>query len=104
MPVSGFEGRGLVNSFTGGDDSQGTLTSPEFKIERRYLNFLIGGGRHPGEACINLSVDGKTVRTATGSNSEHLRLRSWDVGELIGKTARIEIVDHRGEDGAHQRR
>jgi len=101
MPVSGFEGRGLVNSFAGGDNSQGTLTSPEMKLERRYINFLIGGGRHPNEACINLLVDGKTVRSATGSNSEHLRLRSWDVGDFNGKTARIEIVDRRAGNWGH---
>ena len=34
MPVSGFLGRGLVNSFLGGDAATGTLTSPDFKIER----------------------------------------------------------------------
>src|SRR4029079_8427464 len=53
------------------------------------------------EGCINLSVDGKRVRTATGSNSEHLRLRSWDVDELKGKTARIEIVDRHIRGGGH---
>src|SRR4051794_23272201 len=35
MAVEGFVGKGLVNSFNKGDDSLGTLTSPEFKIERR---------------------------------------------------------------------
>ena len=39
MPVTGFEGKGLVNSFNGGDRSTGTLTSPEFRIERHYLKF-----------------------------------------------------------------
>src|SRR5690349_4843310 len=43
MPVSGFLGRGLVNSFLGGDGPVGTLTSPEFKVERKYVSFLIGG-------------------------------------------------------------
>src|SRR3989442_15719070 len=54
MPVSGFIGKGLVNSYHGGDDSTGTLTSPPIKIERKYVNFLIGGGKYPGETCINL--------------------------------------------------
>src|SRR4051812_42288615 len=44
MPVSGFLGKGLVNSFCKGDDSTGTLTSPGFNVERKYINFLIGGG------------------------------------------------------------
>lgn len=68
MPVSGYLGRGLVNSFFKGDGTTGTLTSPPFTISRHYINFLLGGGKAPGITCINLLVDGKTVRTATGPN------------------------------------
>ena len=68
MAVTGYLGKGLVNSYLGGDDATGTLTSPAFKVERKYLNFLIGGGRHPGKACVNLLVGGKVVRTASGPN------------------------------------
>jgi fructan beta-fructosidase len=97
MPVSGYLGKGLVNSFLGGDTATGTLTSPEFKIERKYINFLIGGGKHP-KTCINLLVDGKVVRTATGPNdkpggSEHLDWHTWDVSDLEGKGGVIEIID-----------
>src|ERR1700726_1842582 len=49
MPVTGFLGKGLVNSFHGGDKSTGTLTSPAFKVERKFINFLVGGGKYPGE-------------------------------------------------------
>jgi fructan beta-fructosidase len=98
MPVSGFLGQGLVNSFLGGDGPTGKLTSPEFKIERKFIGFLIGGGDHAGQTCMNLLVDGKIVRSATGPNiqgggSEHLEPAAWDVGDLSGKTARIEVVD-----------
>lgn len=98
MPVSGYLGKGLVNSFKDGDGSTGTLTSPEFKIERKYINFLIGGGKHPDKTCINLLVGGKVVRTATGPNdksggSEHLDWHTWDVSDLEGKTTTIQIVD-----------
>src|SRR5512139_2794943 len=34
-PVAGFEGKGLVNSYLGGDGPRGTLMSPEFAIERK---------------------------------------------------------------------
>ena len=99
MAVSGFLGRGLVNSFVKGDGSTGTLTSPPFPIERPYLNFLIGGGRHPGSTCLDLMVDGKVVRTATGPNdrpggTERLDWSSWDVQDLMGQTAVLRIVDH----------
>jgi fructan beta-fructosidase len=36
MNVEGFRGKGLVNSFNKGDDSIGSLTSPGFRIERKY--------------------------------------------------------------------
>ncbi len=98
MAVSGFAGKGLVNSFYGGDKSTGTLTSPEFPINRRHVSFLIGGGGHDGKTCMNLLVGGEIVRTITGPNkqsggTERLEPEAWDVGDFAGKTARIEIVD-----------
>ena len=98
MPVTGYLGKGLVNSFLGGDASTGTLTSPAFKIERKYLNFLVGGGKYPGKTCVNLLVGGKVARTATGPNdkpggTERLDWHTWDVAEFEGKEAVIQIVD-----------
>ncbi len=87
MPVSGFKGRRLVNSYHGGDATTGTLTSPSFTVGRKYISFLIGGGGHAGKTCMNLLVDGKVVRNATGpaEGSEHLEEASWDVGDLDGQ-------------------
>ena len=93
MPVGGFAGKGLVNSYLGGDAATGTLSSPPFTIQRKFLNFLIGGGRHPGETGINLLIDGKVVRSSTGRDSEMLDADGWDVAEFAGKTATLEIVD-----------
>lgn len=99
MPVTGYLGKGLVNSFYKGDASTGTLTSPPFKVQRKYLNFLIGGGGHAGKTCMNLLLDGKVIRAATGSNtepggSEELDWASWDVHDLIGQEVVIQIVDN----------
>ena len=91
--VSGFAGQGLVNTFLGGDGPHGTLTSPPFQISRRFINFLIGGGSHAGETCMNLFVEGQIVRTAVGADNEKLDWNFWNVEELAGKTARIQIVD-----------
>jgi len=98
MAVSGFKGKGLVNSFYKGDATTGTLTSPPFKIERKFISFLIGGGRDTERTCMNLLVDGRIVRTATGPNdkpggTEALATESWDVSEFFGKTAVLQIVD-----------
>ena len=106
MAVSGFQGKGLVNSFLGGDDATGTLTSSEFKLERNYLNFLVGGGKNEGKTCINLLVGGKVVRTATGPNdkaggTESLDWHTWDLADLAGKTATIQIVDEQKGGWGH---
>ena len=98
MRVDGYKGKGLVNSFHGGDKSTGTLTSPEFKIERRFIGFLIGGGKDAEKTCMNLLIEAKIVRRATGPNdkavgTEVLAPESWDVGEFVGKLAVIQIVD-----------
>lgn len=93
MEVTGYLGRRLVNTYFQGDGTTGTLTSPEFVIERPHIAFLIGGGRHPGRTCINLLVGGEVVRTATGRDMEHLLWHAWEVEELAGRRARIQIVD-----------
>ncbi len=98
MNVEGFKGKGLVNSFNKGDDSTGSLTSPEFRIERKYLSFLIGGGMSAEKLTLQLLVDGKAVRSATGPNdrpggTEALAQGSWDVSELSGKSATLRIID-----------
>ncbi len=105
MSVEGFAGRGLVNSFCGGDDATGTLTSPAFRIERGYLSFLIGGGRSE-RLSLQLLVDGRVVRSATGSNdvpggSEHLVAESFDLTEFKGRMAVLRVLDEAAGSWGH---
>ncbi len=98
--VSGFAGRGLVNTFIAGDGPQGKATSKPFRIERRYIGFLIGGGAHQKQTCINLRVGDQVVLSATGRNREELEAASWDVSQWKGQYATLEIVDaHSGAWG-----
>jgi non-lysosomal glucosylceramidase len=76
-----------------GDALTGTLTSPSFTIERDYVNFLVSGGSHQGATCINLLVDGEVVRSVSGDNSNRMKPRSFDVRDLRGREAVIELVD-----------
>jgi fructan beta-fructosidase len=99
--ISGFEGKGLATSYQDGDEPTGTLTSPEFTIERDHIVFLISGGEDKRRTCMNLLVDGEIVRRAAGSESNVLDWESWDVSELKGKTGRIQIVDRRSRDWGH---
>ncbi len=93
MPVSRFLGAGLANSYHGGDRATGTLTSPEFRLTRDYLSFLIGGGRLPDEVGIELLIDGERKRLSTGTDSEALVWDSWDVREFRHRPARVRIFD-----------
>ncbi len=92
-------GKGYINSYLNADKSTGTLTSPPFKVERAHLNFLIGGGKHPDTAAIQLIVGGKVVRYATGyslknpGNEEIMDWQSWEVSEFQGKEASLRIID-----------
>jgi len=92
--VTGYLGNGLVNTFNGGDGPTGTLTSPAFLIDRNYITFYIGGGLHVGTTCLNLLIDDKIERTATGPDNERLEQAEWNVSELKGKLAKIQIVDN----------
>ncbi|HEX3133600.1 MAG TPA: glycoside hydrolase family 32 protein, partial [Planctomycetota bacterium] len=97
-PVSGFLGKGLINTFIDGDRSTGRLQSPTFVVARQFITFMIGGGDHAQKCAINLLANSKVVRSATGSSrtgddGEGLEWRSWNVAELMGSTVTIEIID-----------
>src|SRR5207244_10877709 len=78
-------------------DATCTLTSPPFVIELNYITFLIGGGAKKDRTCMNLLVDGKPVRSATGENDNRMKPMSWDVRRWTGMTARLQIVDNASE-------
>ncbi|GEA89861.1 glycoside hydrolase family 32 protein [Cellulomonas cellasea] len=99
--VTGYLGGGLAGSYRSAtpddcsvppDTGTGTLTSPELTITERWLSFLVGGGAQPDTA-VRLLVDGAVVRTASGSESGTLDWVSWDLADLQGRRARIEVRD-----------
>lgn len=91
--VSGQLGRGLMNSFHGGDAATGTLTSPPFTIARRYLSFLIGGGSGSRTRLELLVGNQVVVQRAVGDDSETLKWQSWDVSTLMGLQVVLRAVD-----------
>jgi uncharacterized protein (DUF608 family) len=100
--MSGFEGKGFVNTYLGGSDKlQGTLLSPPFTVRENYITFLIGSGDYKGKTCINLLVDEEVQRTSTGERNTILKRKWWDVSEFLGKTARIQIVDRESRSWGH---
>jgi sucrose-6-phosphate hydrolase SacC (GH32 family) len=101
LEIENARGRGVASSEMEGDRPVGTLTSPAFRIQRSYISFLIGGGDYERHACLNLLVGGKTVRSATGWNSDRLVARSWDVRAWSGQEALIQLVDEAGGSWGH---
>ena len=112
LKVVGFRGKGFANSCWNDFLGRGTLTSPKFKIQRKYIGFLvcggsgiIGSGSNDGRTFVNLLVDGKVVHSLhpTGiSRSTPDRRKGvetmlpvrWDVSDLMGKEAVVQIIDH----------
>lgn len=100
----GGEGERVVNSHAsapGGsvgekDARVGTLTSRPFTIERRYIQFYVGGGAHEGKTCVNLLVDGKPVASATGRNDNRMARTAFNTRQHEGKQARLQVVDQVG--------
>ncbi len=96
---SGFDGKGVAWSGRGGFESAGVLLSPEFEIQRKFINFLVTGERNlPATVGVELLVDGRVVRAAsateTGDPTRALHWRTWDVRDLAGRKARIRANDN----------
>jgi fructan beta-fructosidase len=91
-----------VNSFLGGsDEPTGSLLSAPFLLDRPLLSFLIGGSGHLETVRLELLVDGRVERAATGSFTEFLERRTWDVGDLAGREARLRAVDESSDEWGH---
>ena len=104
--VANHHGKRVVDTFVinGELNATGELTSPKFKIDRNYLNFMIAGGKSKGKTCVNLLVDGKPAFSATGlaakdsQGQESMNWVSWNVSELKGQDVQIVIVDQATDD------
>lgn len=100
--VEGFRGRFFVNSFHGGDGPTGVLASSTFRIDRKRLNFLLGGGSDAAKLGVRLLVGDTVVRSSTARlNQERPEPVSWEVEEFAGRSGRLEIFDHASGGWGH---
>jgi hypothetical protein len=51
-------------------------------------------GEPDDQTTVNLLVGGQVVRTMTGSDSEHLAWQTWDVSDLAGQSAQLQVIDN----------
>ena len=98
---SQFVGRGLASSrdLNEWPKNQGRITSPKFKIKRKYINFLVGGGNHAWRTCVNLVIERsiekiEKIRSSSGYNNEKMVWVTWDVSDIIRETVSIEVMDN----------
>jgi fructan beta-fructosidase len=94
--VSDYLGEHYAGSASTGS-STGKMVSGLFKISHKAINFLLAGGDHTNTNCIRLMVNGKVQRSATGDNTKVLKWNGWDVRDLVGKDAYLEIIDNNAD-------
>lgn len=104
--ATGYLGAGFLSTYapeaSSSDRRKTCLTSPPFVIERSAINLLISGAQQDNDISVNLIVNGEVVRSATGDNTLQMKWVGWDVRNLIGAEAQIQIVDaSRASDAGH---
>ena len=102
--LSGQVGSGILDTCQAGCDSaQGTVTSPAFTIDHRYLDVLVAGGNHPLDgampAAVAVLVNGNVVASVTGNNSASLNWQAIDLSAYQGQQAQLQIIDR--SDGSN---
>ncbi|KAK9237836.1 glycosyl hydrolase [Lipomyces kononenkoae] len=102
--IEGYLGTGVLTTYLFGDIATGTITSPTFNITKNYISFLIAGGYYPynpatagtpqdNQVSFSLIVGGQVVYSQTGTDTEDLVWRSWDVTGYIGQQAYFLVTD-----------
>ncbi|MEM9415335.1 MAG: GH116 family glycosyl-hydrolase [Planctomycetota bacterium] len=99
--LTGYSGERFVNTYNtraarageNPDTLTGSLTSPAFTINRRFVHVAIAGGDQPDTAYVEVVVAGESVGRVTGHGDNALRSKSIDVSAYQGQEARIRIVD-----------
>ncbi len=105
----GFEGNwwiGTYESFNGplrgaqpgdyqGDEPRGAIRSPSFTITGKSMKLMVGGGNSIDSCYVALCRAGSDdiIYKETGSGSDTLENRYWDLAPLIGMEVYILIVD-----------
>lgn len=92
----GKQGKYFIGTFESfKDDARVELRSPEFTLSSDYMSLLVGGGSYADGEYIALcrASDGEVLQRETGSNSETMFRRAWDVSKFKGQKVYLKIVD-----------
>lgn len=75
------------------DAHTGVMTSKPFRIERRFIHALVGGGVAGGGVSFELLIGDKVLASVSGDNKNTLTRKTFNVAEHEGREARLRIVD-----------
>ena len=95
----GYYGEAHLSSLNELDEpSTGRLTSPEFRIERSYIHFLLGAREidfmnERGDMSIELLLNGEVVRSKKPEEFHAMFHSGWNVSKFKGKMVQIRIID-----------
>ena len=95
----GYYGEAHLSSLNELDEpSTGRLTSPEFRIERSYIHFLLGAREidfinEKGNMFTELLLNGEVVRSKKPEEFHAMFHSGWDVSEFKGEMVQIRILD-----------
>jgi putative membrane-bound dehydrogenase-like protein len=86
-----------------GDKPQGTLTSVPFKVTHPWASFLVGGGPHPLQTCVELIVlpAKDVIFRASGLEEEDMRRVAVDLSKYKDKEIQIRLVDKHSGGWGH---
>ena len=95
--VTGYIGNSCVNSYYGSSDvPTGTLTSPTFTIQKKYIELLVAGGSDTNNTAVKLLIGTNFIYAAVGQQDGTLRWTTWDVSAYLGQTnVQIQLVDNK---------
>lgn len=84
------------NPQTVDDAFKGTVTSDSFKVKSRYLTFRAGGGKDRDnlKICLIDAKTGEVLFTETGSGSEEMTRRVWDMEAYKGRSCKVQVTDN----------
>ncbi|MEM7454301.1 MAG: hypothetical protein AAF456_08085, partial [Planctomycetota bacterium] len=88
-----FVGQQFAASFHKHDPGKGVSTSPEFTIDKPFLHFKVAGGDDRELLGVHLIIEGASVLQEVGARNNEFQWKTWNLAELQGKQAQIQLVD-----------
>ncbi|MBP3960094.1 DUF1080 domain-containing protein [Gemmata sp. G18] len=84
-----------------GDKPTGTLTSAPFKVTHPWASFLVGGGAHTLQTCVEIVSGKDVIFRATGTEEEDMRRVAVDLTKFKDKEIFVRVVDKNAGGWGH---